>query len=92
MRQKDFVKHCSHIVLWAAAMTYVQCFILCFKEEGPRAVTALYFGWLAFCNRHFVIGGGGSFGFSFFLSLSSVVGPRFIAMGSSIMPAGCPTL
>ena len=58
MRQKDFVKHCSHIVLWATAMTYVQCFILCFKEEGPRAVTALYFGWLAFCNRHFVIGGG----------------------------------
>ena len=59
MRQKELVKHCSHIVLWVAAMTYVQCFVLCFREEGPRAVTALYFGWLAFRNCHFVTGGGG---------------------------------
>ena len=56
MRQKELVKHFSHcFVLWVAAMAYVQCFILCFREEGPRAVTALYFGWLAFRNRHFVI-------------------------------------
>ena len=36
------------LVFWVAAMTYVQCFVLCFREEGPRAVTALYFGWPAF--------------------------------------------
>ena len=45
-------------------MTYVQCFILCLREEGPRAVTALYFGWPAFRNRHFVnwgrLAGGGT--------------------------------
>ena len=48
-----------HIVFWVAAMTYVQCFVLYFREEGPRAVTALYFGWPAFRSRHFVIWGGG---------------------------------
>ena len=53
---------CVHIVFWVAAMTYVQCFVLCLREEGPRAVTALYFGWPAFGNRHFVIGGGGAGG------------------------------
>ena len=47
------------LFFWFAAMTYVQCFVLCFREEGPRAVTALYFGWPAFRNRHFVISGGG---------------------------------
>ena len=47
---------------WVAAMTYVQCFVLCLREEGPRAVTALYFGWPAFCNRHFVIFGGRGLG------------------------------
>ena len=31
----------------------------CFRDEGPRAVTALYFGWPAFRNHHFVIFGGG---------------------------------
>ena len=48
-------KRVKHIVFWVAAMTYIQCFVLCFREEGPRAVTALYFGWPAFRNRHFVI-------------------------------------
>ena len=47
------------LFFWVAAVTYVQCFVLCLREEGPRAVTALYFGWPAFRNRHFVIWGGG---------------------------------
>ena len=56
-------------------MTYVQCFILCFREEGPRAVTALYFGWPAFRNRHFVIwGGGGGALYSSLLSNGEVRG------------------
>ena len=45
-----------------AAMAYVQCFVLRFGEEGPRAVPALYFGWPALRNRHFVIRGGGGWG------------------------------
>ena len=43
-------------------MTYIQCFVLYLREEGPRAVAALYFGWPAFRNSHFVIGGGGGAG------------------------------
>ena len=45
-------------------MTYVKCFVLCLKEEGPTDVIALYFGRPAFRNRHFVIcrGGGGGLG------------------------------
>ena len=62
MRQKERVKHCSHCFFWVAAMTYVQCFVMCSREEGPRAVTALYFGWLAFRNRHLVISGAGGGG------------------------------
>ena len=63
---KCIKKNCSHCFVWVAAMTYIQCFVLCFREVGPRAVTALYFGWPAFRNRHFVIwagrgvGGGGA--------------------------------
>ena len=57
---KKNLRNTVHIVLWVAAMTYVRCFILFFREEGPRAVTALYFGWPAFRNRHFVIWGGGA--------------------------------
>ena len=48
------------IVFWVAAMTRVQCFVLCLREEGPKAVTGLYFGWPAFRNRHFVIWGRGA--------------------------------
>ena len=52
---KKNVQNTVPIVFWVAAMTYVQRFVLYLREEGPRAVTALYFGWLAFRNRHFVI-------------------------------------
>ena len=55
MRQKEREKHCSLFF----GLRQIQCFVLCFREEGPRAVTALYFGWPAFRNRHFVIWGGG---------------------------------
>ena len=56
---KKNVENTVHIVFWVAAMTYVQCFFLCFREEGPRAVTALYFD----CRDcHFVILGGGAGG------------------------------
>ena len=37
----------KNLFFWVAAMTYVQCFVLCLTKEGPRAVTALYFGWPA---------------------------------------------
>ena len=56
MRQKN-VQSTVHIVFLVAAMTYVQCFVLCFREEGTRSVTALYFGWPAF--RHLGRRGGG---------------------------------
>ena len=59
---KKNAENTVHIVCWVAAMTYVQCFVLYLREEGPRAVTALYFGWPAFRNRHFVIGGAGGLG------------------------------
>ena len=62
MRRKERVRHCSHCFFWVAA-------ILCLREEGPRAVTALYFGWPAFRNRHFVIWGGGG---ALYPSLTSV--------------------
>ena len=53
MREKDRPKH---LFIW---LQQWPCFVLCFREEGPRAVTALYFGWPAFRNRHFVLGGRG---------------------------------
>ena len=52
---KKNVQNTVHIVFLVAAMTYAQCFVLCFREERPRAVNALYFGWPAFRNRHFII-------------------------------------
>ena len=59
MRQKEPVKHSSHCFLGCSNDLR---FVLCFREEGPRAVTALYFGWPAFRNRHFITGGGGGAG------------------------------
>ena len=36
---KKNVQSAVHIVFWVAAMTYVQCFVFCLREQGPRAVT-----------------------------------------------------
>ena len=68
-------------------MSYVQCFVLCLREEGPGAVTALYFGWPAFCNRHFVIlGGGGVRGgpplYSSLLCIRRIVSELFFLVSS----------
>ena len=41
---KKTVQKAVHIVFWVAAMTYVQCFVLCFREEGPCDGTV---PWLA---------------------------------------------